>query len=196
MANYYHHRGGRVHACFLDASKAFDKVKFDKMFAKVIDKGLPAIVVRALVYAYEEQEAWVKLAGKVSTKFRITNGTRQGSVLSPYLFAAGYLDELITRIRKLGLGCHIAGVWLGCCSYADDLALLAPNRDVLQKMVKICEQFGIEHNIVFSTDPEPTKSKTKCVLFSGKTPRVQQPIPIMLDVKILDFYSTKLKLIL
>ena len=53
----------------------------------------------------------------------------------------------------------------------------------LQKMVTICEQYGTEHNIVFSTDPNPAKSKTKCVLFSGKTARVKQPVPIILDGK-------------
>ena len=31
-------------------------------------------------------------------------------VLSPYLFSAAYLDELITKLRKLDIGCHIAGV--------------------------------------------------------------------------------------
>ena len=154
----------------------------------MLKKGIPAIVVRTLIFAYEEQEACVKLVGKSSTKFRLTNGTRQGSVLSPYLFAACYLDELQTKLRRLGLGCHIAGVWVGCCSYADDLALLAPNHEVLQKMVQICEKYGEEYNIVFSTDPNPNKSKTKCLLFCGKSYR-GMPAPIMLDGKMLPWVS-------
>ena len=123
-------------------------------------------------------------------KFQITNGTRQGSVLSPYLFAACYLDDLQTKLRSLGLGCHIAGVWVGCCSYADDLALLAPNNEVLQKMVQICEEYGIEHNIKFSTDPNPSKSKTKCLLFCGKNYRGEMPAPVMLDGKELPWVNT------
>ena len=57
---------------------------------------------------YEEQTGSVKLADKRSSTFRITNGTRQGSVLSPALFSI-YLDDLIQKLRQLGLGCHIGG---------------------------------------------------------------------------------------
>ena len=104
----------------------------------------------------------------ISKQFRIANGTRQGSVLSPHLFSACYLDELITNLRKLDIGCHIAGVWFGACAYADDIVLLSNNRDTLQKMVNVCQQYGADHNLTFSTDPDPKKSKTKCVLFTSE----------------------------
>ena len=66
-ANYFLQRGGKLHCCFLDISKAFDMTRFDKLFNKMLDKGIPAIVVRSLIYGYEEQEAWVKLGGKNSS---------------------------------------------------------------------------------------------------------------------------------
>ena len=168
VANYYVKRGGQVHSCFLDASKAFDKCLFSKLFDKMLGKGIPPVVVRALVFAYMEQKGRVKLGQKESEEFTIANGTRQGSVLSPYLFSSCYLDELIVELRKLDIGCHIAGIWIGACCYADDICLLAPNVQVLQKMVMICERYAQEHNIVFSTNSCPAQSKTKCVLFSGK----------------------------
>ena len=127
VTTYFMRRGTAVNACLLDCSKSFDKCRFDKLFSKLISKGLPPIVVRILIFAYEEQTGWVKLAGKQSTPFRLTNGTRQGSVLSPVLFSI-YLDDLLKDLRKLELGCHIGGVWFGACGYADDLILLAPNR--------------------------------------------------------------------
>ena len=108
VTTYFMRRGTAVTACLLDCSKAFDKVKFDKLFSKLIAKGLPAIVVRVLVFIYEEQTGWVKLGGKTSATFGITNGTRQGSVLSPVLFSV-YLDDLLKELRALQLGCHIGG---------------------------------------------------------------------------------------
>ena len=128
---------------------------------------------------YEEQTGCVKLAGKKSSSFRITNGTRQGSVLSPALFSV-YLDDLIQKLRNLGLGCHVGGWWMGACGYADDLILLAPLRSVLQEMVKVCQEYGEEHNLVFSTDPNPTKSKTKCIYFCGRMKNVKYPAPVQL----------------
>ena len=180
VTSYFMRRGTAVTACLLDCSKAFDKCRFDKLFDKLIAKGLPAVVVRVLVFVYEEQEGWVKLGGKKSSLFRITNGTRQGSVLSPVLFSV-YLDDLLIGLRKLQLGCHIGGWWFGALGYADDLILLAPNREVLQAMLVVCQSYAREHNLVFSTDPVPAKSKTKCMHFCGRMGHVKYPAPVKLE---------------
>ena len=182
VTNYFMKRGTAVTACLLDCSKAFDKCRFDKLFNKLISKGFPAIVVRVLVYIYEEQAGWVKLGGGRSSIFLLSNGTRQGSVLSPILFSV-YLDDLLKELRRLQLGCHIGGYWYGALGYADDLILLAPNREVLQRMLTICQSYAEDHNLVFSTDPVPSKSKTKCMIFCGKAGRVQYPDPVKLDGK-------------
>ena len=189
VTTYFMRRGTAVTACLLDCSKAFDKCRFDKLFSKLITKGLPAIVVRVLVFVYEEQTGWVKLSGKRSTSFKLTNGTRQGSVLSPILFSV-YLDDLLKELRHLQLGCHIGGYWLGGCGYADDLILMAPSRDVLQRMLQVCEAYALEHNLVFSTDPVPSKSKTKCMLFCGRLGRVKYPAPLQLAGKDLPWVET------
>ena len=116
VTNYYMRRGTAVTACLLDCSKAFDKCKFDVLFEKLVEKGLPAVVIRALIFIYEEQTGWVKLAGKASSEFRITNGTRQGSVLSPILFSI-YVDGLLGDLRGKQLGCAIGGCWVGGLYY-------------------------------------------------------------------------------
>merc|ERR1711873_247191 len=110
----------------------------------MLAKGVPTVIVRVLIFAYEEQKGWVRLAGENSDTFRITNATRQGSVMSPYLFSACYLDDLIVKLRSLKLGCHVGGVWMGASAYADDLALLAPDRYTLQRMVTVCEEYAVE----------------------------------------------------
>ena len=104
-------------------------------------------------------------------------------MLSPYFFGV-YLDKLLVRLRELKLGCCVAGVWMGACAFADDIALLAPGRQVLQKMISECEIYGIENNLVFSTDPVPSKSKTKCLVFHGKR-KTKYPEPVYLNGKAL-----------
>ncbi len=42
---------------------------------------------------------------------------------------------------------------------------MAPTLDGLQKMLNVCERYATEHNLTFSTDTNPQKSKTKCVGF-------------------------------
>ena len=64
-------------------------------------------------------------------------------------------------MRDSGLGCHVAGVYIGLVLYADDIFLLAMDPHVLQKMVDLAYQFGAENGLMFSTDDDPKKSKTK-----------------------------------
>ena len=105
----------------------------------------------------------MKLGWKRSQTFILTNGTTQGSVLSPALSCV-YLDDFLVELRSLKLGCYVGGVWVGACAYADDMICMAPTRNMLQKTVTVFENYGQTDNMVFSTDPVPSKSKTKCIL--------------------------------
>ena len=77
----------------LDCTKAFDLCKFSILFSRILDKGVPPIVVRCLMSMYEDQHAWVKWGQAKSEKFTIKNGTRQGAILSP-VFRAVWIWSL------------------------------------------------------------------------------------------------------
>ena len=80
--------------------------------------------------------------------FSIVNGTRQGSILSPSLFAV-YVDDLLVELRSLGVGCKVAGIFMGAVGFCDDLLLLAPTRDGMQVMLDTCQRFAARHNLIF-----------------------------------------------
>ena len=101
-------------------------------------------------------------------------------------------EDLIQYIEYEGFS--YGGWWYGALGYADDLILLAPNREVLQKMLVVCEQYGVEHNLVFSTDPVPSLSKTKCMFFCGRNGNVKYPAPVILDGKPLPWVDHALHL--
>ena len=192
VCGHFLRRRSQVFVALMDCSMAFDKCLFSKLFQKLSGK-LPYIVVRALLWVYEEQTGCVKLGGKRSQPFTLTNGTRQGSVLSPALWCV-YLDDLLVELRSLKLGCYVGGVWVGACAYADDLLCMAPTRNMLRKMVTVCENYGQTHNMVFSTDPVPSKSKTKCMLVCGKDRVANYPDPIQLEGRDLPWVETALHL--
>ena len=50
-------------------------------------------------------------------------------------------------------------------------------------MVDVCQSYAVEHNLIFSTDPVPALSKTKCILFCGRQGRVRYPDPVQLGGK-------------
>ena len=98
--------------------------------------------------------------------------------MSPALFAL-YMDEVLMELRDLGVGCYIGDVFMGGLGYADNFVLLAPSRTAMQLMLKTCEGFGSRNNLKFSTNPDPGKSKTKCVFFCGKK-KLSKPLPLTL----------------
>ena len=83
---------------------------------------------------------------------------------------------------------------MGVCAYADDLLCMAPNRTMPQQMMTVCEQYGKSHNIVFSTDPVPSKSKTKCMLICGKNKVTKYPDRVILDGQCLPWVEKALHL--
>ena len=163
--SHYLRRGSDVYCCLLDFSKAFDKVNFDVLFMKLRQRDFPAVALRLLVYIYLNQSCFIRWNSVESDTFIVKNGVRQGAILSPSLFCV-YLDTLLCQLRDAGVGCHIGGQYLGAFGYADDVTLLAPSRQALQVMLNICENFATSHSMLFSTDPKPAKSKTKCLFFS------------------------------
>jgi hypothetical protein len=162
VVGHYLREGSHPLVVFLDCSKAFDLCKFDKLFTSILDKGMPPIIVRVLMHIYEEQYAWVRWGRARSSRFPISNGTRQGSIASPDLWSV-YLDPLLKQLRRLGVGCHVGNMFMGVMAYADDLILLAPNRATAAQMLGVCEAWARDNNVMFSTDVDPKKSKSKVI---------------------------------
>ena len=177
----------------LDCTKAFDTCQFSTLFQRLLDRGMPAIVVRVIVRAYENQYAWVKWGGSRSSTFSIVNGTRQGSILSPALFAV-YVDDLLVELRRLGVGCRVAGVFMGAMGFCDDIVLIAPTRDSMQLMLDTCQRFAMRYNLQFSTDLNPEKSKTKCIFVCGRARTKAKPVNLELAGKLLPWVESAVHL--
>jgi len=84
-----------------------------------------------LAYWYSNQRCFVRCRYSLSSGFYFDNGTRQGSLLSPYLFAR-YIRDLISNVVESGVGCKIADQILNILAYAYDLVLLAPSWNAIQ----------------------------------------------------------------
>ena len=121
---------------------------------------------------YTTQKANVRWGGVISKFFKMSNGVKQGAVLSAILYCF-YTDDLFKRLRKQKIGCWIQGKF----GYADDNLVMSPTLEGLQTMMDTCEKFDKDQNLQFSTNPDPRKSKTKCIAFLKK-PRELKPIKL------------------
>ena len=133
----YSRNGSPVFVAFLDASKAFDKVNHSVLFKKLVEAKVPRIFVHLFARWYSSQRSSVKWDSAYSKSFSTTNGVRQGSILSPFLFAI-YMNELSLIFNKLNIGCFIGNWCLNNIMYADDICCLAPSFTGLQKLLDFC----------------------------------------------------------
>ena len=78
----------------------------------------------------------VRWGGTYSTFFSVTNGVRQGSILSPYLFNI-YVDDLSVALNACRVGCCVGKILINHLMYADDLVILAPSVSGLSKLLSI-----------------------------------------------------------
>ena len=56
----------------------------------------------------------------ISSGFGVSNGVRQGGILSPYLFCV-YMDDLSNKLNDIKVGCTIGATLINHLMYADDL---------------------------------------------------------------------------
>ena len=146
---YYNSRETDVYNVLLDASKAFDRVHFMKLFKLLAKRDVCPVLIRFLVKMYTNQKIRVRWLNHVSQEYTICNGVKQGGVLSPILFAI-FMDELLIQLQNCNAGCRIGGVFVGAQAYADDVCLLAPSATGMRRMLKVCEAFARQYHVTFN----------------------------------------------
>ena len=159
--DYYSERGSHVFCCFLDFSKAFDRVNYWHLFSKLLNDGVNCNIIRMLAFWYSHQEMCVRWSNKLSDSFTVSNGTRQGSILSPHLFAR-YIRDLLLTVLSERIGCNIGGQFINVLAYADDLVLLAPSWSAMQHLLNV---LYAQINMI---DMNCNVQKTVCMVFKPK----------------------------
>jgi len=138
VTDYYRNRGSHVFLCFIDFSKAFDRINYWKLFGQLLVDGMEQCFVKLLAFWYSNKTVCVSWQNTVSGHFEIRNCTRQGVILSPYLFTR-YVCGLIQSISTCRVGCNFAGLSLNIVAYADDMMLLAPSWHAVQELLQILD---------------------------------------------------------
>lgn len=180
---YYTSNNSSVYCIMLDASKAFDRVSYAKLFIKLLNRDVSSIVIRLLVALYCNQSYSVKWNHSASAPFPVLNGVRQGAICSPVLFCV-YLDDLLLRLENTRVGCYVGNFYLGALCYADDLTLLAPSASAMRILLSTCEEYANEHAMSFNA------VKSKCVLFKPRMAATQDRPPFSIAGKSIDYTSS------
>ena len=152
-------------SCFVDFSKAFDRVLRNKLFDKLRTIGVKRHFLEVLMSMYSNDKSAVKIENKITQTILCHNGVKQGCMLSPTLFNI-YLSDLpemlnISSTTEVMLRERSTNYLL----YADDLVIFARSakdlQTILNKLESFCEKADLNVN----------QDKTKVMIFnnSGKS---------------------------
>ena len=156
-----------------------------KLLSVLKIRGVPTIYIRIIAFWYKHQFLYVKWGNSISEGFTVTNGVRQGSVLSPYLFCL-YINKISIELNNLKIGCKLGSVLINHLFYADDICLFSPSRKGLQLMLNVCYNYGLELDITFN------KTKCKIMIFKSKSyKKCISPIFRMGEVTPVECFSNK-----
>jgi hypothetical protein len=166
---YYVSHHSSVFCTFLDASKAFDRLHYCKLFRLLLERDIPAQIIRLLVNLYTNNFVRVGWHGVLSDYFLAENGVIQGAVLSPVLFCIN-IDNLLRRLRNSGVGCYFGAHFVGALAYADDIVLIAPTASATRQLLRICGEYAQEYCIEFNA------SKSKLLIVRPPGSRVHNDV--------------------
>ena len=123
MQEEYREKDKKLSMCFVDLEKAFDGVPRRVMQWALRNKGLPEILVKAVMSLYEGSKTKIKVGSEFSEEFHVAVGIHQGPVLSCLLFAI--VVDVMTENAREGLMKEVF--------YADDLVLMSEMMEGLKE---------------------------------------------------------------
>ena len=148
--------------CFVDFSKAFDKVPRHKLWERLRTIGVSTKFLDAIKSTYQMVQCVVKAPNGLSEHFTSLTGVKQGCPLSPLLFGL-YVDKLEAMLlRNKALKPMMEDTAIPLLGYVDDLVLLSLEEEGMQRCLGTLEKFCKE------TEMEVNLDKTKIMRFGRK----------------------------
>ena len=161
IQKYLCKKGGRFYVAFIDFSKAFDSIPHANLWFRLIKEGIHGKLLSVLRSMYSKLKACVKTSNGLSDFFQCVIGTRQGCMVSPFLFIL-YIDELISMCNLQqcqGLFLNEIHSNVHMLMYADDIAIFNDTVGRLQTQLNVLSEFCSKYQLKFNL------SKTKVVVF-------------------------------
>lgn len=161
-------KGRELHVAFIDLSKAFDSVPFQKLWEAMANTEISQVYINAVKAIYRENKNVVIVGNQISAPFCSTKGVKQGCCLSPTLFRIYQNEALKQWIKKCSpMGIQIDNRPIYTVLYADDQIVVAEDQQDMQYMLaKLTEEYnkwGLQLNM----------EKTQYMVIGGRSENIE-----------------------
>ncbi|XP_052281161.1 uncharacterized protein LOC127878672 [Dreissena polymorpha] len=153
-----------AHVVFLDAKSAFDVVDHCQLLLRLYHAGISDGHWLLLKSLHEHSSSAVRYTSQISDSFRISQGVRQGGILSTDLYRL-YVNPLLDRLVDTGRGGRISTVLANSSACADDVCLIGRNHADVQLMIDMSLSFANEERYLL----QPNKTVALNIKPSNRT---------------------------
>lgn len=158
-----------AYLCFIDLTKAFDKVQLKDVNTILENSNTPKEYVELIKDLNMNTTTQIRTNFTLTQNLRTKAGIRQGDSLSPLLFNT-IMDELIKAVKSTGLGYRMGTQKINILCYADDAVIIAETEDDLQRMLQAFHKQAGKLNMKISIQ------KTKCMTIAKEPLRCKLAI--------------------
>ena len=137
----------------LDAKAAFDVVNHHSLLRKLYNYGVDGCLWNLICDFHCDAVSAVKWEGGLSETFVVTQGVRQGGILSADLYKL-YINDLLNRLQNSRVGGKIGHIDCSAPTCADDMTNLSNTPNDLQVLCNIAHDYSTMEQYML----QPTKS--------------------------------------
>ena len=172
--NKFVKEGSVVYSCFLDLSKAFERLDHELLLKKLADANLPSYLISIFKSIFCGSFVSVNYGGFYSKKWQLRQGVRQGGILSAYIFSF-YMNDVLETIFNCPYGCRLGVNKISIQAYADDIVLIAPTPRGLQFLIDKINECLTDHKMTINL------SKTVVMIFKRGSQNVANNLSFVLN---------------
>ena len=134
----------------IDMNKAYNRVCRDMLWADLFEYGVRGLLLKAIISSYKSAKESIRIGGITSAIFKLLNGLRQGSVLSPILYIL-YTAKLIMALQISDTGLNrVQGGKIPCLMFVDDLSTFTKNMNEVLIQLKTITEYALSHKGVIN----------------------------------------------
>ena len=116
---------------------------------KLNKRNVDVTLMSLLIFWYCQEIFCVRWSNQFSQIFTVSNGVRQGGIMSPVLFSI-YMDELSCKLNQSHIGCSMNGMIINYLLYADDTCIIAASPTALHVLLDIWADFAVPNLIILN----------------------------------------------
>ncbi|MCG8077811.1 MAG: hypothetical protein JAY75_16445, partial [Candidatus Thiodiazotropha taylori] len=121
------------------------------LFLKLYEMGLSLNLLKIVIELHRDMTSCVLYKGHKSEWFDISQGTRQGGVLSPFLYLC-FANDLLEELSRCTAGLKMFGYNISCPAVADDMLLASLSKRgldelFLQLALRICSNEMLSYRL-------------------------------------------------